>query len=152
MKVEFFLLSSTLKTVVAQRLARRLCENCKQPLELSAEELKEVSEDLKLIPEAILKAEVPDFTTMDDFLQKMVFYKAVGCSHCENTGYLSRTSVSEAIEINDELKKIINDGSHGLTLEVIKKSQDFISIKQDGYLKAARGITTIEEILRVIES
>ena len=89
---------------------------------------------------------------MDDFINKLVFYKAIGCPRCENTGYLSRTSVSEAIEINDELKKIINDGSHGLTMEVIRKSQDFISIKQDGYLKAAKGETTIEEILRVIES
>ena len=152
MKVEFFLLSSTLKTVVAQRLARRLCENCKQPQELSAEELTEITTELKLIPEAILKLEMPSFTTMDDFLKKIIFYKAVGCSHCENTGYLNRTSVSEAIEINDELKQIINDGSKGLTLEVIKKSQDFISIKQDGFLKAAQGITTIEEILRIIES
>jgi len=152
MKVEFFLLSSTLKTVVAQRLARKLCDNCKQPMDLSVDELKEISDELRLIPESILKAEVPDFTTMDNFLKNMVFYKAIGCSRCENTGYLSRTSVSEAIEINDELKKIINDGSRGLTMEVIKKSQDFISIKQDGYLKAARGTTTIEEILRVIES
>jgi len=152
MKVEFFLLASTLKTVVAQRLARKLCDTCKQPLPLSAEELAEITSELKTIPDGIMKAEMPDYISMDDFLSKMVFYKAVGCPRCENTGYLSRTSVSEAIEINDELKKIINDGSKGLTLETIKKSQDFISIKQDGYLKAARGLTTVEEILRVIES
>ena len=152
MKVEFFLLASTLKTVVAQRLARKLCDTCKQPLPLSNEELTEVSKELILIPESILKAEIEGFTTTADFISKMVFYKAVGCSHCENTGYLSRTSVSEAIEINDVLRQIINDGSKGLTMEAIKKSQDFISIKQDGYLKAAKGITTIEEILRVIES
>lgn len=152
MKVEFFLLSSTLKTVVAQRLARKLCDNCKQPVELSAEEHKEISAELSLIPDSILKAEIPEFTTKEEFLKNIVFHKAVGCSRCENTGYLSRTSVSEAVEINDELKKIINDGSKDLTLEAIKKSQDFISIKQDGYLKAARGITTVEEILRVIES
>ena len=152
MKVEFFLLSSTLKTVVAQRLARKLCDTCKQPVPLAPEELKMITDELRLIPESILKLEIPDFTTMDDFINKLVFYKAIGCPRCENTGYLSRTSVSEAIEINDELKKIINDGSHGLTMDVIKKSQDFISIKQDGYLKAAKGETTIEEILRVIES
>jgi len=152
MKVEFFLLASTLKTVVAQRLARQLCNTCKQPTELSIEEMTEITKEIKLIPEAILKMEVPDFTTTDDFLKKMVFYKAVGCSHCENTGYLNRTSVSEAIEINEALKTIINEGSKNLNIEAIKKSQDFISIKQDGFLKAARGITTIEEILRVIES
>ena len=59
--------------------------------------------------------------------------------------------MSQAIEINDDLKKIINEGSKELTLESIKKSQDFISIKQDGLLKASKGITTIEEILRIIE-
>ncbi|MEI6835474.1 MAG: GspE/PulE family protein [Candidatus Falkowbacteria bacterium] len=152
MKVEFFLLASTLKTVVAQRLARQLCNNCKQPMELSAEELVEITRELRLIPEAILKMEVANFTTVDDFLKNMVFYKAVGCSHCESTGYLSRTSVSEAIEINDALRESINNGSKDLTLEAIKKSQDFISIKQDGFLKAAKGVTTVEEILRVIES
>ena len=151
MKVESFLLASTLKTVVAQRLARQLCNTCKQVLEIPAEERAEISAEIKLIPISILKYEITDFTTVDDFLQKMVFYKAVGCSHCENTGYLNRTSVSEAIEINDDLKKIINEGSKELTLESIKKSQDFISIKQDGLLKASKGITTIEEILRIIE-
>ena len=152
MKVESFLLSSTLKTVVAQRLARKLCDNCKQPMELSADQMTEVTSELKLIPESIMKQEIPGFTTIEDFFSKMVFYKAIGCPRCENTGYLSRTSVSEAIEINDELKKIINDGSRDLNLETIKKSQDFISIRQDGFLKAAQGTTTIEEILRVIES
>jgi len=152
MKVEFFLLASTLKTVVAQRLARVLCNNCKQPMELSSETMAEIIQEIKLIPENILKQEVVGFTTVDDFLKKMTFYKAVGCSHCENTGYLNRTSVSEAIEINEDLKKMINEGSKEINLEAIKKSQDFISIKQDGFLKAARGLTTVEEILRIIES
>lgn len=152
MNVEFFLLSSTLKTVVAQRLARKLCDNCKQPTELAPEELEEIKNELRLIPENILKHEIENYSSMENFLNSLVFYKAVGCSRCENTGYMSRTSVSEAIEINDELKQIINDGSKGLTLEAIKKSQDFISIKQDGFLKAARGVTTVEEVLRVIES
>ncbi len=152
MNVEFFLLSSTLKTVVAQRLARKLCDNCKQPTELAPEELEEIKNELRLIPENILKQEIENYSGMENFLNSLVFYKAVGCSRCENTGYMSRTSVSEAIEINDEIKQIINDGSKGLTLEAIKKSQDFISIRQDGFLKAARGVTTVEEVLRVIES
>lgn len=152
MNVEFFLLSSTLKTVVAQRLARKLCDNCKQQTELAAEELEEIKNELRLIPENILKNEIENYQGMESFLNNLTFYKSVGCPRCENTGYMSRTSVSEAIEINDELKKIINDGSKDLTLETIKKSQDFISIRQDGFLKAAKGVTTVEEVLRVIES
>ena len=137
---------------MAQRLARKLCDNCKQPIKLTPEELLEITSELKNIPESIMKAEIPGFTTFDIFFRDMIFYKAVGCPRCENTGYLSRTSVSEAIEINDALKEIINNGSKDLTLESIKKSQDFISIRQDGFLKAAKGVTTIEEILRIIES
>lgn len=152
MKVERFLLSSTLRTVVAQRLARQLCNTCKQPAEISSDAIKEVFDEIRLIPDNIMKVEIPGFTNMDDFLKSVVFYKAVGCQRCENTGYLSRLAVSEAIEINDELKQKINDGDKDLNIEAIKKSQDFISIKQDGFLKAAKGSTTIEEILRVIES
>ena len=152
MKIERFLLSSTLKTVIAQRLARQLCSNCKKAMSLPDETVKEVFDDIKMIPEAIMKAEIENFTTTDDFLKTVTFYQAVGCPRCENTGYLSRLAVSEAIEINESLKNMINEGDKGFNIEAVKKSQDFISIKQDGFLKAARGQTTIEEIFRVIES
>ncbi len=152
MKVERFLLSSTLKTVVAQRLARQLCDICKVPTEISSDAVKEIFDEIKLIPTEIMKLEIPGFIDMETFLKGIVFYKTVGCPHCENTGYLSRVAISEAIEINDYLKKKINDGVESLDIETIKKSQDFISIKQDGFLKAARGITTVEEVLRIIES
>lgn len=151
MKIESFLLSSTLKTVVAQRLARRICDNCREAIKPSDEELEEISKELKQVSDNILKQEIKDFVSVDDFLGKATFYRAKGCPRCEDTGYRGRISVSEAIDVNDELKQIINDGTDSLSLEAVKKSQDFISIKQDGYLKAANGITTVEEVLRVIE-
>jgi len=152
MKIERFLLSSTLKTVVAQRLARQLCNTCKQPFTLPVEAVKEVFDEIKLIPNQIMKDEVENFTNTEDFLKNIVFYKAVGCPRCENTGYLNRVAVSEAIEINEDLKNMINEGDKGLNIEAVNKSQNFISIKQDGFLKAARGVTTLEEIFRIIES
>ncbi len=151
MNIESFLLASTLKTVVAQRLARRICDNCREATKLSDEEMTEISNELKQVPDNILKQEIKDFVSVDDFLGKAVFYRAKGCPRCEDTGYRGRISVSEAIDVNDNLKEIINNGTDDLTLEAVKKSQDFISIKQDGYLKAANGITTVEEVLRVIE-
>lgn len=152
MKIERFLLSSTLKIVVAQRLARQLCNTCKQPFTLPVEAVKEVFDEIKLIPNQIMKDEVENFTNTEDFLKNIVFYKAVGCPRCENTGYLNRVAVSEAVEVNEDLKNMINEGDKGLNIEAVKKSQDFISIKQDGFLKAARGVTTLEEIFRIIES
>jgi type IV pilus assembly protein PilB len=152
MKIERFLLSSTLKTVVAQRLARQLCNTCKKPMELSSDAIKEIFDEIRLIPENVMKEEIKDFTNTEDFLKGVVFYQAVGCPRCENTGYLNRIAVAEAIEINEELKKMINEGDKNLDIVAVKKSQDFISIKQDGFLKAARGLTTVEEIFRIIES
>ncbi|MFZ2310025.1 MAG: ATPase, T2SS/T4P/T4SS family [Patescibacteria group bacterium] len=152
MKIERFLLSSTLKTVVAQRLARQLCNTCKKPIDLAPDAIKLIFDEIRLIPANVMKDEIKDFTTTEDFLKGVVFHQAVGCPRCENTGYLNRIAVAEAIEINEALKKMINEGDKNLDIEAVKKSQDFISIKQDGLLKAARGLTTVEEIFRIIES
>lgn len=151
MGIESFLLASTLKTVVAQRLARRLCPACREPITLPDDELAEIRKELSQVPVSALKEEIKDFVSVDDFLAKATFYKAKGCSRCEETGYRGRISIGEAIDINDKLKEILNDEMDKLNLETVKNSQNFISIRQDGYLKAVQGITTVEEVLRVIE-
>jgi type IV pilus assembly protein PilB len=153
MKVERFLLSSTLRTIAAQRLVRRLCEYCRQPVQLTDEAMQELRDELIKIPEKILKEEIENFVSVDDFIaNKIKPYKAVGCSHCENTGYSGRLVIAEVIDVNEILRDMINDNKNNLDIEAVKKSQDFISIRQDGFLKVAKGITTIEEVLRVIES
>lgn len=152
MKIERFLLSSTLKTVVAQRLARRLCDHCKQPTNLSSDANQEIIDELKQVPLHVAKEELPDITTVEEIFQNHKVYKAVGCPRCENTGYSSRVAISEVIEINDSLSEMINNGDKNLNIESVKKTEDFVSIKQDGIIKVLQGLTTMEEILRVIES
>lgn len=151
MKIERFLLASTLHTVVAQRLARKLCDKCKQEVSLPDQEIQDMMSELKQVPENILKAELPD---LHDFeaLKQHKFYQAVGCSHCEKTGYTGRIAISEVIDINETLKEMINHGDKNFNLDAVKQSQDFISIKQDGVVKVIQGVTTMEEVLRVIES
>lgn len=151
MKIERFLLASTLKTVVAQRLARRLCDKCKKEVVLPPAELASLSADIKDVPASILQEELPGLTDTNN-LSAYKFYQPVGCSHCENTGFTGRVAVSEVIDINEQLKEMINQGDKNFNLDAVKKSQDFISIKQDGAIKVLKGITTIEEVLRVIES
>ncbi len=152
MKIERFLLSSTLKTVVAQRLARRLCEHCKQPTQLSSDANQEIIEELKKVPQNILKEELPETDSADSVLEKYKIFKAVGCTRCENTGYSSRVAIIEVIDINDSLKEMINNGDKNLNLDAVIKSEDFVTIKQDGVIKVLQGLTTMEEVLRVIES
>ena len=151
MKIERFLLASTLKTVVAQRLARRLCDKCKKEVVLPPAELEKMSEDLKSVPASILKAELPELQDVKD-LSVYKFYHPVGCSHCENTGFTGRVAISEVIDINEQLKEMINQGDKNFNIDAVKASQDFISINQDGIIKVVKGVTTMEEILRVIES
>jgi len=152
MQVERFLLSSTLKTVIAQRLARRLCEHCKKEIKLSNDAISEMIEELKQVPEKVIKAELPDFTTPEEMASKYKVYQAVGCARCENTGYSNRVAISEIIEINDQLREMINVGDKNFNLDTVKKTEEFLSIKQDGIIKVLQGATTLEEVLRVIES
>src|SRR5680860_239754 len=152
MKIERFLMASTLRTVVAQRLARRLCDHCKKETELSPDVKQDIIKELKDIPETVIKTELPSFTNLDEIFSQHKLYQAVGCQRCENTGYSSRISIAEVIEINDKLQEIINSGQGELNIEAVKKTEDFVSIKQDGIIKVLQGVTTMEEILRVIES
>ncbi|MDI3496498.1 MAG: type pilus assembly protein PilB [Patescibacteria group bacterium] len=151
MKVERFLLASTLKTVVAQRLARRLCTYCKKEIQLTNEAQEDIKAELVNLPENIIKSELPDFS-LDNIFEKYKVYQPVGCPRCENTGYSGRVSISEVVEINDKLKEIINAGEKNLNEEVVRQTEDFISIKQDGMIKVLQGMTNLEEILRVIEN
>lgn len=150
MKIENFLLSSTLRTVIAQRLARKLCIHCKKPVTLSNEIKDDIHKELENIPFDVLKEEFPDSDSVDDILKNNPSYQAVGCSYCDETGYSDRVAISEVIDINDNLKSAINNEEE-INIDLVRKYEDFISIKQDGMIKILQGKTTIEEVLRVIE-
>ncbi len=152
MKIERFLLSSTLKTVVAQRLARRLCDHCKQVTELSDDANLDIINELKQAPQEAVREELSEYTVPEEIFKNHKVYKAVGCTRCENTGYSGRVAIAEVIEINDSLKEMINNGDKNLNLEAVRKNEDFVTIKQDGIVKVLQGLTTMEEVLRVIES
>ncbi len=151
MKIERFLLSSTLRTVVAQRLVRRLCDHCKKETTLSVDANREIIDEIKLAPANIVKEELPKFTTPEEVLTQYKLFKAVGCSRCENTGYSSRIAIAEVLTIDSTLEEMINSGVRNITPEIVRKNQDFITLKQDGIIKVLRGITTMEEVLRVVE-
>jgi len=148
MKVEPFLLGSTLNVIIAQRLARKICPYCKKEEKLPEDVLADMENEIKNIPASIMKESVKDFTD----LKKTVFLKGSGCARCGNSGYSGRIAIVEVFDINDKIKEIVMDKNKNLRFEDIKKSQDFITMKQDGTIKVLRGETTMEEIFRVIQS
>lgn len=91
MKVEPFLLASTLNVVIAQRLVRKICIDCKEEFALPSNILAEVQEEIKKIPKGSLPEELKN-------LKKLKFYKGKGCAHCDKTGYKGRIGIAEVLD------------------------------------------------------
>ncbi len=141
MKVEPFLLSSTLNVIEAQRLVRKLCQECKAPRPLPAEALK--------LPQAVLRSVVPEAMPADIKPASLQFYQGQGCKHCGGTGFQGRLAVTEVIEITDAIREAMASGKGTAAITAELGKQAFVSLEQDGVIKAARGLTTLEEVLRV---
>ncbi|MGB7388186.1 MAG: type II secretion system ATPase GspE [Pseudomonas neustonica] len=127
MGIEPFLLSSTLNGVLAQRLVRTLCPECRAPHEATASECRLIG----VAPE-----------------QAPTLYSAVGCDACNGGGYRGRTGIYELIEIDDALRGLIHDGaSEQAMVKHARLGQ--MGIRQDGLRRVLAGDTTLEEVLRV---
>ncbi len=133
MGIEPFLVGSSLILVVAQRLIRKLCPSCKQPYDIPKEALVR----LGLISS-------PD--------EDVVIYKAneKGCTTCNSTGYRGRTAVHEIMEIDEDLRKLIIKGGTADDIRDLAVQKGMRTLYQSGLIKVKKGITSIEEVNRVL--
>ncbi|MDP1709770.1 MAG: GspE/PulE family protein, partial [Candidatus Komeilibacteria bacterium] len=139
MGVESFLLANTINVLVAQRLVRRTCQNCKEPTT--------VTEDMRVIIEKAL-TQIPDEVLFPGIQRNdLKFYKGKGCAKCGGTGYEGRLSICEVIENTKNFQAIIYKGFNKAEVEPELKAQGFISMNQDGIMKALLGLTTVEEVV-----
>lgn len=127
MGVEAFLLSSSLLGVLAQRLVRTLCTHCKQPHQPDAEECR-----LLGVTQA----------------SETIIHRAKGCEHCNLSGYRGRTGIHELLQIDEHIRELIHNGKGEQAIEKYVR-QHSPSIRADGFSKVLKGITTLEEVLRV---
>lgn len=143
MGIEPFFVSSTLRLVLAQRLARKICEDCKAKTTVPKKIEEEFIRDFKEIDHEGLKQNKVAFK------EPFTFYRGKGCSKCGGSGYKGRLALTEVIQLSSTLKEIIVNGNNNN--EVLKelKNQHFISMRQDGLIKVTLGSTTIEEVMRV---
>jgi len=137
MKIEPFLINSSVNAVVAQRLCRKICENCREAVELDAANLEEVKKELDSLPASEPKPE------------KIQFFKGKGCQTCNDTGYKGRVGIFEVFELTNDLKEIVAKRASGTELNDQAIKNGMVTMRQDGILKSINGITTIEEIWRV---
>jgi type IV pilus assembly protein PilB len=129
MGVPPFLITATLEAVLAQRLVRRICKECREETSPSTETLA----DLDLTP--------------DDVIGKK-FFRGRGCAACNNTGFKGRTGLFEWMPMNDALRDLINTGASGEKIRDVAMQTGMVPLRTSGLEKVFGGITTIEEVIR----
>jgi len=140
MKIEPFLIASSLNVVMAQRLVRRVCVHCKKPTTVPETLEKEVWDEIGRVAEGAVPSDVA-------LTKPLKFVRGQGCVRCENTGYKGRVSIAEVLSVTPEVQKIIvAEGDILAMLREEFKRQGMFSMKQDGIFKALRGVTTVEEV------
>lgn len=133
MGIEPFLLGSSLKGVMAQRLVRCLCEECAQPAEINQETHRVLLEGVK--------------HWKDELVSQPKLRRPVGCRSCNNTGFSGRVAIYELFEVDATLQhQILSHASEADIVSYLRKSQ-IRSLRDDGMLKVWQGITTVEEVL-----
>ncbi len=151
MGAEPYLLGSTLNTIIAQRLVRKICPKCRKKINLPEGFLKKIEKEMGEVPGEVLSERVEGFPGKENLAQT-TFYRGEGCAHCGGSGYKGRTAIIEIIDVTKPVKEKVMSKKEVLKIEDVKADQDFINMKQDGIIKAMEGKTTLEEVLRVIES
>ncbi len=133
MGVEPFLVASSLEGVIAQRLVRRICQNCKTEYEMS---------DLE-------KAQIMKMTHLEPInLENKKLFKGTGCEECMNTGYKGRIAICEVMEVNEELRSVISKSPESNIIKQQALESGMKTLVKDGIEKALKGITTLEEVIQ----
>ncbi|MFA6410136.1 MAG: GspE/PulE family protein [Candidatus Buchananbacteria bacterium] len=144
MQVKPFLLAPAINAMIGQRLVRKVCQACKQEVELDNKTLSRVMQILSEIPE------VSGFKVPPEELKKLKFYKGKGCEQCQGLGYKGRIGIFEIMTMNKEVEKLILTGQVSeYDMRAIGIKHGMITMIQDGLLKARDGITSVEEVFRV---
>jgi len=141
MDIEPFLISSSINVILAQRLVRTICPHCKEEIEVTPEAKQKIKDTLN----PLKSVNLDDYRGEDGQLH---FYKGAGCPRCNQEGYKGRTAIFEVLEISDNMKNIIEEGSDIDRVKEEFRKQKMINMLEDGYIKVLQGKTTLEEVLR----
>jgi type IV pilus assembly protein PilB len=133
MGIEPFMVTSSLNCIVAQRLARRLCERCKEPHNPATDEAMD-----GLLPDWVFEGKGHSF------------FRPTGCNACSNTGYRGRIAVHEVLEMTEEIDHLVVSKAIPSEIQQLAVDQGMVTMREDGLQKAATGETSLEEILRAV--
>jgi len=151
MGAEPFLLATTLNVAIAQRLVRKTCPNCQKQYRLEKEKVAELEKKVDLVKllEILVREKIVPSSTEN--WEEITFTKGEGCARCNNTGFKGRMGIYEVIEVDDEIRALISERKEAEAIEKKATEKGVVTMLQDGFIKAAQGATTIEEVLRVTQ-
>jgi type II secretory ATPase GspE/PulE/Tfp pilus assembly ATPase PilB-like protein len=135
MGVEPYLVASTLEVVVAQRLVRRLCPHCRYTAMVSREEARTL---FPLAGDSLFPAD-----------GRLLLYRSKGCERCSQTGYRGRVGIYEVLQITPEMEELIVKRASSSDINDLARRQGMATLFEDGFEKVKRGVTSLEELLRV---
>jgi type IV pilus assembly protein PilB len=141
MGAEPFLLAATLNVGLAQRLARKICPNCKEPEAIDSGVLSGIVKEIAQIPKRYFSAGVDPANP--------VFYHGKGCNRCTNSGYIGRVAIAEIFMFTATAQRLVQEGFPLAKVQEEGRRQEMISLRQDALLKALDGFTTLAEVLRL---
>jgi len=134
---ENFLLASTMNAVAGQRIVRKICPYCKESYVPLRQILDEISHVLG-----------PLFPSSD---KEIRLFKGKGCAQCGGSGYFGRIGIYEVLSVTEKIAQLLLERQDSNAIEKQAVADGMITMKQDGYLKALKGVTTVEEVLRVAQ-
>ncbi len=152
MGAEPFLVASTVNVIIAQRLVRKLCIECRKEYRLDEKEVTSFSKtyDAKDIFEYVgRQKELKGYADKAKSFAGFTFYKPVGCDQCGNEGYHGRMGIYEVLEMTTGVRKLVMQSATTEEIEDFAKEEGMTTMVQDGFAKAVQGFTSIEEIMRV---
>lgn len=141
-----FLITSSIRTILAQRLVRKICSKCKEEYIPEKKEIETL--------EGVFKNVNPDLVETFDItkIQETKLYKGKGCAACDNSGYKGRVGLYEIMRMDRDIAEAVLAGKNEAEIEDVAVKKGMILLQQDGCIKAMQGQTTLEEIFRVTRS
>jgi general secretion pathway protein E len=165
MDVKAYQISSSVLAVLAQRLVRKLCEQCKTPYTPTAQDLRELGIDLAIAQEKLAElqrlaattvigrsnpATLPDPVSANS--GKLTFYHHAGCDACGNTGYRGRIGIFELMMIDEPVRREILNNSDAKTIQRVAQQQGMRLLREDGARQVVAGISSVEEVLAATQA
>jgi general secretion pathway protein E len=131
MKIEPFLISSSVMGILAQRLVRVLCKECREPYQITPAEIDEL-----------------EFKNCEE---GATVYRAKGCETCFHTGYFGRSAIYELLTVDDEMRQMIMKNSDASMIKALAMEKGMQTLRQDGAAKVLQGVTSVDEVVRVTQ-